>query len=639
MLSEKDLVIQKCKIIYEILSSLPEYDYKTSKSELPINGIYFFYEDGEFCEDRNGRQKRIVRVGTHREDGNFKNRINNHFGGNKNSSVFRKHLGGALIRKKNPNDMRLNQWLKQDAPTFQEIETEVSSVLKENFRFKCLPIEDRQERLSLEEQLITTLSRCPGCYPSENWLGHYAADELIQKSGLWNTQHVFGNNIITEESIKRIKEIVNGLNTRGERSLFLIPCCSEKISDGDNLTWKDVHLNQDLNRFQFLDSYRLLMINFYSTLSKEEAFDYYKNRGSGDEQKRKVENAWQKNLGILTCKTKKAIDRYNGNLYKTVNCNIKERLHNGDLKNVLIISALMGIIAPTDLIPDYELMMIDTSPKNRKVWEFWEETFATDDVKKKLRQLLSNFDNIYCLMSTTTGYADSVAKLLSGFKAYCIIPQEIGQTNKLKSWGKVLNDAILNKCNSPDKVRKVAEKHDCIMTELHVKSNNELTIKKHKIGGLKMGLTDEIRTYVFEKYIVPARKRGDKEITIRAGDIHKEMGLVSRMPAVCSALKSKIDKMYNIEIVRKDSPPSGYGANVYVTYKILNGSENDEEIKAELAQSKAEQVTIPPTPKLESKETTENIITTIRELDKLKNDGIITKEEFEKKKKELLDKL
>ncbi len=76
MIHEEEEVIRKCKIIHEILESLPECDYKKPNSKLPINGIYFFYEDGEFYVDGNEKRKRIVRIGTHRVDGNFRNRIN-----------------------------------------------------------------------------------------------------------------------------------------------------------------------------------------------------------------------------------------------------------------------------------------------------------------------------------------------------------------------------------------------------------------------------------------------------------------------------------------------------------------------------------------------------------------------------------
>lgn len=65
-----------------------------------------------------------------------------------------------------------------------------------------------------------------------------------------------------------------------------------------------------------------------------------------------------------------------------------------------------------------------------------------------------------------------------------------------------------------------------------------------------MGLNEQIREYVCENYIKPARQRGETEIRIRAGDVHSKMGLISRIPAVCSALKSKMEQRCEVEILK-----------------------------------------------------------------------------------------
>lgn len=51
--------------------------------------------------------------------------------------------------------------------------------------------------------------------------------------------------------------------------------------------------------------------------------------------------------------------------------------------------------------------------------------------------------------------------------------------------------------------------------------------------------SDRVRDHVKRKYIDPAKKSGKKSISIRAGDIHKELGFTRRIPVVCSALRSK----------------------------------------------------------------------------------------------------
>lgn len=101
-----------------------------------------------------------------------------------------------------------------------------------------------------------------------------------------------------------------------------------------------------------------------------------------------------------------------------------------------------------------------------------------------------------------------------------------------------------------------------------------------------LGLVDDIRRYIFHNYIKPAIDKGLESIILRAGDIHSKMGLHNRMPAVCSALRSKKsieiynkwvrELGYNIRInaslVR--APQSGQGANVYYKYSFINKSIN-----------------------------------------------------------------
>ena len=48
-----------------------------------------------------------------------------------------------------------------------------------------------------------------------------------------------------------------------------------------------------------------------------------------------------------------------------------------------------------------------------------------------------------------------------------------------------------------------------------------------------MRLADQIRHYVYEEYIQPARVHGKFTVDLRARDIHKEMELHNRMPADC----------------------------------------------------------------------------------------------------------
>ena len=81
-------------------------------------------------------------------------------------------------------------------------------------------------------------------------------------------------------------------------------------------------------------------------------------------------------------------------------------------------------------------------------------------------------------------------------------------------------------------------------------------------------LADRIRAHVGLAYIRPARVNGRKEITIRAGDVHTDLGFVSRMPAVCGALDTrKFQEEFGVELVERTGPHQG--ANVYFRFRIL----------------------------------------------------------------------
>jgi hypothetical protein len=85
--------------------------------------------------------------------------------------------------------------------------------------------------------------------------------------------------------------------------------------------------------------------------------------------------------------------------------------------------------------------------------------------------------------------------------------------------------------------------------------------------GEEMSQADKIREFAYREYIKPARDKSHQEVTIRAGDVHKKMGLVDRMPAVTSAIGSVIfQKKYHIRLINREGPTNG--ANVYFTFLI-----------------------------------------------------------------------
>jgi 5-methylcytosine-specific restriction enzyme B len=82
-----------------------------------------------------------------------------------------------------------------------------------------------------------------------------------------------------------------------------------------------------------------------------------------------------------------------------------------------------------------------------------------------------------------------------------------------------------------------------------------------------MSYADDVRKYCKENIIDPARTRGEKQIEIRAGDIHTAMGYKSRMPLLCSALgANKFKEVAGVQRVSINGPTNG--ANAIFTFQI-----------------------------------------------------------------------
>jgi hypothetical protein len=204
---------QRTKQLYWLLDQLPLHDFQTPRQSLPENGIYVFFEREESVEIDGVVRDRIVRVGTHRGDSRLRRRLRQHYGGierlgtNKRASVFRRHVGAALMRRKDPQDPRLSDWLRSKSRGAHEVEVWVSKVLRESFTFRCVRVDSAAARLSLESGLIALLAQHPIGEPTPEWLGHHAAAGAIRLSGLWNTQHVSGEPL-TDQQLERLSKLV-----------------------------------------------------------------------------------------------------------------------------------------------------------------------------------------------------------------------------------------------------------------------------------------------------------------------------------------------------------------------------------------------------------------------------------------------
>jgi hypothetical protein len=81
-------------------------------------------------------------------------------------------------------------------------------------------------------------------------------------------------------------------------------------------------------------------------------------------------------------------------------------------------------------------------------------------------------------------------------------------------------------------------------------------------------LADEIREFVFRRYIEPARKRGEHEVGIRVGEVHSQMRLLNRLPAVSAALRNlSAPKKHGLE--RLDMLGPANAARTVFVFKLV----------------------------------------------------------------------
>jgi hypothetical protein len=215
--------LQDIRRFYEILEALESavggkrtLRNADGRMDWPRRGLYFFFEPGE-ARTTSGTGLRVVRVGTHALKAGAQTtlwrRLRQHcgtFGGSRlgggdhRGSVFRHHVGTALIRRDRWPDDVAGQWATgSSAPsTVRQQEYPLEQVVSRHIRqmpFLWVDIDDEPGPNSLrgyiERNAIALLSNynlrdAPIDPPSATWLGQWAASEQVRCSGLWNVNHV-----------------------------------------------------------------------------------------------------------------------------------------------------------------------------------------------------------------------------------------------------------------------------------------------------------------------------------------------------------------------------------------------------------------------------------------------------------------
>ena len=106
-----------------------------------------------------------------------------------------------------------------------------------------------------------------------------------------------------------------------------------------------------------------------------------------------------------------------------------------------------------------------------------------------------------------------------------------------------------------------------------------------------MRQADEIRQYAVEHYVDPARIRGEKRVTIRAGNVRIEKELPSdSVAAVGGALDTEVfEKLANVKRVDYHGVPSRRGADANFEFEILPVLKNESR-EADFSESWREHV-------------------------------------------------
>jgi len=214
-------LIEDIKYFYQILNLAENttngkqiLGTKGKPSNFPDRGVYFFFEPVENrCEFGSGFK--VIRVGTHAlrlgSKSSLWDRLRQHkgyvtgrhpLGGNHRGSIFRKHVGNAIINKNKIPLSQSENWgcgsssSKEIRDREYPIEIEVSKYIR-SLPFIWMEIYDpsgpESVRGYIERNSIGLLSNCMKYkidQPGPNWLGFYTNNSAIISSGLWNVNHV-----------------------------------------------------------------------------------------------------------------------------------------------------------------------------------------------------------------------------------------------------------------------------------------------------------------------------------------------------------------------------------------------------------------------------------------------------------------
>ena len=88
--------------------------------------------------------------------------------------------------------------------------------------------------------------------------------------------------------------------------------------------------------------------------------------------------------------------------------------------------------------------------------------------------------------------------------------------------------------------------------------------------------TEQTRKHVISSYVQPARKKGEKTVQVRVGNVQRELGWTNRTPSVFSTLLSRdFQQEAGVQLIEKIGGPASGGPSTTVqfVYRILGETE------------------------------------------------------------------
>ena len=229
--TDLDDFYQLLEVLEEKCGGMRRLCEATGRSGWPTRGVYFFFEEGE-VRSRNGRL-RVVRVGTHAlrpSRSTLWGRLSQHRGsvggslpggGNHRGSIFRLHVGTALLASGARSPQLRESWgvgstAKGDVRRAEQpLERAVSQYIG-GMPFLWVDVDDPPSRDSergvIEAGSLALLSnreRVAIDPPSPQWLGASADRAAVREAGLWNVNHVGDPSNVSFLEIldRRVREI------------------------------------------------------------------------------------------------------------------------------------------------------------------------------------------------------------------------------------------------------------------------------------------------------------------------------------------------------------------------------------------------------------------------------------------------